>query len=120
MGVPGMAALWEDLTARADQGKLSRSDKALFKKLVKVLAYLRDNPRHPSLCSHDIEALSKRYGIITPYTSFLIVEDEPVAPITADEDFKADSGAGAGAASEAVRGFAAADDTAQAGSQGGG
>lgn len=62
MGVPEMEALWNDLTTRADQGKLSRSDKALFKKLVKVLAYLRDNPRHPSLCSHDIEALSKRYS----------------------------------------------------------
>ena len=65
----------------------------------------------------EIVALSKRYGIITPYTSFLIVEDEPIAPIAADEDLKADSGAGAVAASEAVRGFAEADNTAQVRSQ---
>ena len=65
----------------------------------------------------EIVALSRRYGIITPYTSFLIVEDEPVVPIAADEDLKADSGAGAVAASEAVRGFAAADNTAQVRSQ---
>jgi hypothetical protein len=62
MGVPEMENLWNDLTSRADQGKLSRSEKTLFKKLVKVLSYLRDNPRHPSLSSHDIEALSKHYG----------------------------------------------------------
>jgi len=62
MGVPEMEALWNDLTARAEQGKLSRSENALFKKLVKALVYLRDNPRHPSLCSHDIDELSNRYG----------------------------------------------------------
>jgi len=62
MGVPGMADFWNDLASRADRGKLNRSEKVLFRKLVKVLAYLRDNPRHPSLCTHDIDALSKRYG----------------------------------------------------------
>jgi len=60
----------------------------------------------------EIVALSKRYGIITPYTSFLIVEDELPVPTLADEEFKADSGAGAVAASEAVRGYAEADNTA--------
>jgi hypothetical protein len=62
MGIPEMEALWNDLTSRADQGSLSRSEKIRFKKLVKVLAYLTADPRHPSLCSHDIEPLSKRYG----------------------------------------------------------
>ena len=62
MGVPEMAALWKDLATRFDRNELSRSEKQLFKKLTKVLGYLRQNPRHPSLCSHDIDALSKRYG----------------------------------------------------------
>jgi len=61
----------------------------------------------------EIVALSKRYGIITPYTSFLIVEDEPPAPIAADETLKADSGAGAVTASEAVRSYAGAANTRQ-------
>jgi Ca-activated chloride channel homolog len=60
----------------------------------------------------EIVALSKRYGIITPYTSFLIVEDEMPVPTLADDSFKADSGAGAVAASEEVRGYAEADNTA--------
>ena len=62
MGVPEMAAFWDDLTARHEQGKLSRPEQTLFKKLVKALGYLRHNPRHPGLCTHDIDALTKRYG----------------------------------------------------------
>jgi Ca-activated chloride channel homolog len=64
-----------------------------------------------------IVELSKRYGIITPYTSFLIVEDELPAPTLADDAFRADSGAGAVAASEAVRDYADADNTAKVRSQ---
>ena len=39
----------------------------------------------------EIVALSKRYGIITPYTSFLILEDEASEPIF-DERFTAQTG----------------------------
>jgi Ca-activated chloride channel family protein len=56
----------------------------------------------------EIVALSRRYGVITPYTSFLVVEDVAPNPPLAYEGFKADSGAGAVAASEAVRNYAEA------------
>lgn len=62
MGVPEMAALWNDLTQRHEKHELNQAEEQFFKKLVKVLGYLRENPRHPSLNSHDIEALSRRYG----------------------------------------------------------
>ena len=62
MGVPEMEALWKDLTNKADRDALHGADKVLFKKLVKTLGLLRSNPRHPSLCTHDIEPMSKRYG----------------------------------------------------------
>ena len=62
MGVPEMDALWKDLTRRHDEGKLTKDEKQLFKKLTKVLGYLRENPRHPSLSSHDIDELTRRYG----------------------------------------------------------
>ena len=62
MGVPEMEAFWNDLSERCDAEKLSRDEKKLFKKLVKVLGYLRKNPRHPSLNTHDIEPLTRRYG----------------------------------------------------------
>ena len=43
----------------------------------------------------EIVHLSKKYGIITPYTSFLITEDEPPPPGAFDEAFEPQVGAGA-------------------------
>ena len=54
MGVPEMEAVWNDLAARHEQGKLSRSEQKSFRKLVKALGYLEINPRHNSLESHEI------------------------------------------------------------------
>ena len=62
MGVPEMESFWLDLTQRYDQGALTRPEEQFFKKLVKVLGFLRSNPRHSGLQTHDIDPLSKRYG----------------------------------------------------------
>lgn len=63
MGVPEMETLWRDLSSRKDQGRLSKDEAVFFKKWVKAMGCLRDNPRHPSLNTHDIDPLTKRYGI---------------------------------------------------------
>lgn len=63
MGVPEMEALWKDLAGKAKLSTLCGEDKRLFKKLTKTLDHLRNNPRHPGLETHDIDALSKRYGV---------------------------------------------------------
>lgn len=63
MGVPEMAALWNDLAGKAKLNTLCGEDKRLFKKLTKALDHLRNNPRHPGLETHEIDALSKRYGV---------------------------------------------------------
>lgn len=62
MGLPKMDALWQDLAARHDQGGLTIPEEQFFKKLVKVLGFLRSNPRHRGLQTHEIDALTKRYG----------------------------------------------------------
>ena len=62
MGLPEMKALWDDLSQRSKTDDLSKDEKQFFKKWVKALGYLRDNPRHPSLKTHDIEAISQRVG----------------------------------------------------------
>ena len=62
MGIPEMKAYWEDLCERADTDKLG-NEKKIFKKLVKVLNLLSNNPSHNSLATHEIEPLSDRYGI---------------------------------------------------------
>ncbi len=56
----------------------------------------------------EIVSLSRTYGIITPYTSFLIVEDTPPGPFALPTGFADQQGADAVAASEATRDLAGA------------
>ena len=62
MGLPEMAAFWSDLATRKQQGKLDKAEERFFKKLVKTLAYLAENPRHNSLSSHEIDDLTRKCG----------------------------------------------------------
>lgn len=63
MGVPGMEALWNDLSTRKQEEKLDREEEKFFKKWVKALTYLSANPKHNSLASHEIDELSRKHGI---------------------------------------------------------
>ena len=63
MGVPEMEAYWNDLISRKNSGQLGRGDERLLKKLGKALSFLAQNPRHNSLASHEIDDLSRKYGI---------------------------------------------------------
>lgn len=65
-----------------------------------------------------IIALSRKYGVITPYTSFLILEDEPIGNGTFDALTKNEEGADAVFASEAVRGYGGAQTSNQVQSEG--
>jgi hypothetical protein len=62
MGIPDMAEVWEDLVRRNNIGGLGEAEKRFFKKLVKALRYLAENPRHNSLASHEIADLTKKHG----------------------------------------------------------
>jgi hypothetical protein len=62
MGLPEMEALWKDLSTRKLQGTLDKEEEKFFKKLVKTLGYLEQNPRHNSLASHEIDDLTRKYG----------------------------------------------------------
>ena len=63
MGVPEMEALWNDLSARNQSGELEARERKFFKKFLKALGYLSENPRHNSLASHEIDELTRKYGI---------------------------------------------------------
>jgi hypothetical protein len=45
MGVPEMEAYWNDLSTRKLAGKLDKDEEKFFKKLVKTLRFLSQNPR---------------------------------------------------------------------------
>ncbi|MEI8123424.1 MAG: hypothetical protein WCI20_15455 [bacterium] len=63
MGVPEMEDHWNDISSRSDANQLNAEEMRYFKKLVKTLGYLSANPRHPGLESHEIDDLSRRYGL---------------------------------------------------------
>jgi hypothetical protein len=63
MGVPEMEAYWNDLSTRKFASKLDKYEERFFKKLVKTLGFLGQNPRHPGLESHEIDDLTRKHGI---------------------------------------------------------
>jgi hypothetical protein len=63
MGVPEMEAVWNDLSTRKQRSQLTKTEEKFFKKLVKALGYLQENPRHNSLASHEIDDLTRKYGL---------------------------------------------------------
>jgi hypothetical protein len=63
MGVPDMEAFWNDLAARKQSEILDKDEERFFKKWTKALGYLSIDPRHNSLGSHEIEPLTRKYGI---------------------------------------------------------
>ena len=63
MGIPEMDRYWSELQQTCHNGTASKDEQQLYKKWGTALKLLSENPRHPSLRTHDIDALSRRYGI---------------------------------------------------------
>ena len=62
MGIPEMLALWERLCQERREGSISKTEENLYKKWGQALKHLTDDPFYPSLHTHEIQALTKRYG----------------------------------------------------------
>lgn len=63
MGVPEMEKLWSDLVDKNTNNNLSSDEKKLYKKLVKTIKLLEENPFYNSLDTHEINELTERYGM---------------------------------------------------------
>ena len=63
MGIPQMENLWNELIANAGSSKPNKAQLLLYKKLGKALRLLSNDPKYPGLRSHEIEALTSRYGM---------------------------------------------------------
>ena len=62
-GIPEMEDLWNQLVSTKKAKTISKNDDKLFKLLVKAIQFLASDPKHPGLNSHEIRALSNRFGI---------------------------------------------------------
>ena len=63
MGIPEMAELWNKLQTSYRDGTINKKDAELYKQWGSALKKLAMDPFYPSLKSHEIEPLSKRYGM---------------------------------------------------------
>ena len=63
LGIPEMQALWDELSTKVSKGTAGRNDERLYRQLGKAMKLLSNDPRHPGLRSHEIAALSARYGM---------------------------------------------------------
>lgn len=62
MGVPQMLQRWKELSKKNKEGTLSTKERELYIKWGKALKFLSQDPFYPSLQTHEIETLTKRYG----------------------------------------------------------
>ena len=63
MGIPEMQELWMSLRQKYRSGTINKNDEKLYKKWGNALKKLSEDPNYPSLKTHEIAPLSKRYGI---------------------------------------------------------
>ena len=63
LGIPEVKELWDNLTMKVKSGTAAKKEEKLYRQLGKAMYLLSQNPRHPVLRSHEIPALSARYGI---------------------------------------------------------
>lgn len=62
MGIPEMQELWLDLQGKYRSGTITKKEERLYKKWGKTMKLLAADPMYPSLQTHEIEPLSRRYG----------------------------------------------------------
>ena len=63
MGIPEMQELWLELQEKYRSGNIKKKEEQLYKKWGKALKLLSADPGYPSLQTHEIEPLSRRYGM---------------------------------------------------------
>ena len=63
MGIPEMEALWNELQQKHRAGTANKTEEQLYKKWGNALKKLADDPFYLGLKTHEIEPLSKRYGM---------------------------------------------------------
>ena len=63
MGIPEMDELWNTLKTKHRDGTIGNKDEDLYKKWGNALKKLSLDPMYPSLKSHEITELSRRYGM---------------------------------------------------------
>lgn len=62
MGLPEMKELWDKLQKKHRDGTIGKKDRIIFEKWGKALKLLAQDPLYPSLRTHEVEELTRKYG----------------------------------------------------------
>lgn len=63
MGIPEMKQIWEGLQQKVKSGKANKEEDKLYRLMGKAMRFLSIDPKHPGLQTHEITALTRRYGM---------------------------------------------------------
>lgn len=63
LGMPEVYDLWCNFKEKVDNKSANKIEIIEYKKLGNTFYKISNNPKHPSLNSHEIKSLTKRYGI---------------------------------------------------------
>ena len=63
LGIPEMQQLWDDLQRKHDSGTANKAEEKLRKLMGKAMRLIAADPRYPGLQTHEITALTRRYGM---------------------------------------------------------
>ena len=63
LGIPEVEDYWCSLKTRINNKQANKTEEIKYKKLGNTFKKLSEDPKYPGLCSHEIKALTKRYGI---------------------------------------------------------
>ena len=63
LGVPEMKNFWDNLSSKIKNNTANKEDEKQYNKIGKAFKLLSENPRYSELQTHEIDSLSKRYGL---------------------------------------------------------
>lgn len=63
LGIPEMKEFWDSLKKKVKEKSATKDEETLYQRFGKAMKLLSVNPRTQAFIPHDIEALSKRYGM---------------------------------------------------------
>lgn len=63
LGIPEMDELWTSLNKKIKDDCANKNEIKIFNQLGKAMYLLQINPKHPGLNSHEIQPLTRRYGM---------------------------------------------------------
>ena len=63
LGIPEMKTLWDQLSEKVKRGGANAKEEKLYRQIGKAMYLLSLDPHYPGLKSHEISALTARYGM---------------------------------------------------------